>query len=384
MAKRDYYEVLGVEKSATEAEIKKAYRRLAMKYHPDKNQDDKAAEEKFKEASEAYEVLSDAGKRQRYDQFGHAGVENSFGSNGFSWDNFTHASDFEDIFSGFGGIFETLFGGRGGFGGGRRGQRNNRGEDLQISISLTLEEISKGVDKKIKISIKDICEHCKGTGSEDGNVETCSQCHGSGQVMQMTRSLFGQMQTVVTCPSCNGRGKIIKKKCKVCNGDGRESKSRTMNVHIPAGVAEGQYIRLRGQGNKGVRGGSSGDILVLIREKEHHIFERNDADLVCEFPLSFSQAALGAEILVPTLSAKIKMKIPSGTQSGKVFRLKAQGLPHVNSSYHGDVFIKVRVITPTKLSNEEKGLLKELQKFDSEKKLRPDKSYFKKFKDLFS
>lgn len=202
--------------------------------------------------------------------------------------------------------------------------------------------------------------------------------------MQMTRSLFGQMQTVVTCPSCNGTGKIIKKKCKVCNGDGRESKRRTMNVHIPAGVAEGQYIRLRGQGNKGVRGGSSGDILVLIREKEHHIFERNDADLVCEFPLSFSQAALGTEILVPTLSAKIKMKIPSGTQSGKVFRLKAQGLPHVNSSYHGDLFIKVRVITPTKLSNEEKGLLKDLQKFDSDKKLRPDKSFFKKFKDLFS
>lgn len=384
MAKRDYYEVLGVEKTASDSEIKKAYRRLAMKYHPDKNQDNKEAEDKFKEASEAYEVLSDSAKRQRYDQFGHAGVENSFGSGGFSWDNFTHASDFEDIFGGFGGIFETLFGGRGGFGGGRRSQRDNRGEDLQISISLTLEEIAKGVDKKIKINVKDTCKTCNGSGSEDGNTETCSQCHGTGQVMQTTRSLFGHMQTVVTCPSCNGQGKIIKKKCNVCNGEGREPKTKTMNVHIPAGVSEGQYIRLRGQGNAGMRGGSNGDILVLIREKEHDIFERNDADLICEYPISFSQAALGDEIQVPTITGKIKMKIPAGTQSGKIFRLKSQGLVHVNSSYHGDLFVKIRVMTPTKLSKEEKDLLEQLKKFDSDKKLRPEKSFFKKFKDLFS
>ncbi|MFC1887997.1 molecular chaperone DnaJ, partial [Candidatus Cloacimonadota bacterium] len=342
MAKRDYYEVLGVDKNASAADIKKAYRKLAMKFHPDKNKDNKEAEEKFKEASEAYEVLSDTDKKSKYDQFGHAGLEGAFGGSGFSWDNFTHAGDFSDIFGGFGGIFETLFGGSG-FGG-RKSRASNRGEDLQISISLTLEEIGKGVDKKIKISVKDTCDQCNGSGSSDGDVSTCPQCHGSGQVMRTTRSLFGQMQTVTTCPSCNGEGKIIKNKCNKCSGEGRTSKTKTMNVHIPPGVSEGQYIRLRGQGNKGPRNGSNGDILVLIHEKEHNIFERNDADLICEYPISFSQAALGTEIMCPTLSGKAKMKIPAGTQSGKIFRLKSQGLPHVNSVYKGDLFVKVVVI----------------------------------------
>jgi molecular chaperone DnaJ len=383
MAKRDYYEILGVEKNASDAEIKKAYRRLAMKYHPDKTKGDKAAEEKFKEASEAYEVLSDAQKRQKYDQFGHAGVESEFGSGGFSWDNFTHAGDFADIFgnSGFGSIFEHLFGGS--FGSGRTSERNNRGEDLQIALSLTLEEIAKGIDKKIKINIQDTCNTCNGTGSADGKTQNCSQCHGSGQVRQVSRSLFGHIQSVVTCPSCNGTGKIIKNKCLNCHGDGRSNRTKTISINIPAGVSEGQYIRLRGQGNRGKHGGENGDILVLIHEKEHEIFERQEANLICEYPISFSQAALGTEILCPTLSGKVKMKIPAGTQSGKVFRLRNQGLPHVNSSYHGDLFVKVRVITPTKINSEEKRLLEELAKFDSDKKLHPNKSFFGKLKDFF-
>jgi len=384
MAKRDYYEVLGVNKNAPDSEIKKTYRKLAMKYHPDKNKDDKAAEEKFKEASEAYEVLSDKDKKQRYDQFGHAGLDGAFGGGGFSWGDFTHAGDFSDIFGsgGLGSIFESLFGGSP-FGGRSRSGRSNRGEDLQINISLTLEEISKGIDKKIKISVKDTCDSCNGTGSADGEVKTCHQCHGSGQVMQTTRSLFGHMQTVVTCPSCRGEGKIIKNKCLKCSGEGRVPKTKTINVHMPAGVSEGQYIRLRGQGNRGKRRGTNGDILVLVHEREHKIFERNDANLICEYPISFSQAALGSEILCPTLSGKVKMKIPSGTQSGKVFRLRSQGLPHVNSVYHGDLYVKVLVITPTKLNSEEKELLKKLGKFDSEKKLRPEKSFFSKLKEFF-
>lgn len=384
MAKRDYYEVLGVDKNASQAEIKKAYRRLAMKYHPDKTKNDKEAENKFKEASEAYEVLSDNDKRQKYDQYGHAGLEGAFGGGGFSWENFTHASDFSDIFgdSGFGSIFEHLFGA--GFGGtGRRSQQSNRGEDLQISLSLTLEEIAKGVEKKIKINVQDTCKACNGTGSADGKVITCDQCRGSGRVKQTTRSLFGHMQTIVECPSCHGSGKIIKNKCPQCHGEGRIKRVKTVTISIPAGVSEGQYIRMRGQGNVGPNQGTKGDILVHIREKEHEIFERNEADLICEFPISFSQAALGTEIKVPTLSGKVKMKIPSGTQSGKVFRLRAQGLPHVNSTYRGDLYVKMRVITPTKLRSEEKQLFQELAKFDSEKKLQPGKSILGKIKDFF-
>lgn len=382
MSKRDYYEILGIEKSASEAEIKKAYRRLAMQYHPDKNKNDKTAEDKFKEASEAYEVLSDPDKRSKYDQYGHAGLEGAFGSGGFTWDNFTHASDFSDIFGSWGGIFDSLFGGS--FSGGRRYQNSNRGEDLQISLSLSLEDIAKGVDKKIKINVKDSCDRCNGSGSQDGKIQTCQQCHGSGQVMQTTRSLFGHMQTVVTCPTCHGEGTIIKSKCNQCNGEGRISKTKTINVHIPAGVAEGQYIRLRGQGNRGVRGGDSGDILVMIHEKEHSVFERKDADLICEYPISFSQAALGSELEVPTLSGKVKMKIPSGTQSGKLFRLKSQGLPHVNSSYRGDLYIRVIVVTPTGISGEEKQLLEKLGTFDAGRKLKPGRNFFAKFKEFFA
>ncbi len=381
MAKRDFYEVLGVDKSASESEIKKAYRKLAMKYHPDKNNDDKEAEEKFKEASEAYEVLSDKDKKQRYDQYGHAGMEGAFGGHGFTWDDFTHAGDFSD--DGFGGIFEHLFGGS--FSG-RRGssRQRNRGEDLQISLSLSLEEVNTGIEKKSKIGVKDSCDACNGTGSEDGNVKTCTQCHGSGRVMQMTRSLFGQMQTAVVCPTCHGEGKVIKNRCKKCSGEGRVSTHKTINVKIPAGIQEGQYIRLRGEGNRGLNGGTNGDILVHVKEKEHDIFKRQEADLICEFPISFSQAGLGAEIKCPTLGGKVKIKVPAGTQSGKVFRLRSQGLPHVNSTYRGDLYVKVIVITPTKLNSTERELLSKLAEFDEDKKFYPSKGFFNKLRHFFA
>lgn len=381
MAKRDYYEVLGVEKSADESTIKKAYRKLALQYHPDKNPDDKAAEEKFKEASEAYEVLSDASKRQIYDQYGHAGIDNQFGGGGFSWDNFTHFNDLNDIFGdGFSSIFDTFFGG----GMGRsQGRTANRGEDLQIELSLTLREIANGVEKTIKIGVKDNCEVCGGSGSAGGAPETCSQCHGSGQIKTVRQSLFGQMQTLSACPSCRGEGKIIKNKCTKCYGEGRAGKVKEVNVKIPSGVEEGQYIRLRGQGNVGPRGGSRGDILVLIHEKQDDTFERDGNNIILEYPLSFSQAVLGDEVEVPTLGPKVKMKIPAGTQSGRLFRLKGQGIQGLNSYSKGDLIVKVTLITPTKLSKEESELFEKLKKFDEKRQMEPGKSFLHKLREFF-
>ena len=283
MAKRDYYEVLGVEKNAEAPEIKKAYRKLAMQFHPDKNPDNKEAEEKFKEASEAYEILSDKDKRQLYDQYGHAGVENQFGAGGFSWENFTQRSDLNDIFGdSFSSIFEGLFGGRGFNSRGGSSRTSNRGEDLQIELSLSLKEIATGTEKKIKIGTKEACDKCDGTGSADGQVEECTQCRGTGQVRQVRQSLFGQMQTVSECPSCRGEGKIIKNKCTKCYGEGRMGKVKEITVKIPSGVEESQYIRLRGQGNIGPRGGTRGDIQVLIHEKQDELFERHGNDILIE------------------------------------------------------------------------------------------------------
>ena len=385
MAKRDYYEVLGIDKNASESEIKRAYRKLAMKYHPDKTKNNKEDEEKFKEASEAYEVLSDPEKRKRYDQYGHAGVQGDFSSGGFSWDDFTHASDFSDIFGdGFSSIFESFFGGGMGHSSRRRARTKPKGEDLQIALSLTLEEIADGVSKKIKINIKDTCDACNGTGSKDGNTKTCPQCRGTGRVKQVRSSLFGQVSTVTTCPSCHGEGQIIENRCTKCHGEGRVNKTKTLTVKVPAGVSEGQYIRLRRQGNVGRRNGERGDILVLIHEKEHEIFEREGADLKCEYPISFSQAALGTELLVPTLKSKTKFKVPPGTQTGKRFRLSKLGLPELNSSYRGDLYVKVIVVTPKKISSEERRLFEELAKYDSEKRLRPNKNFLNKLKDFFS
>ena len=385
MSKRDYYEVLGVPKSAEEAEIKKAYRKLAMQFHPDKNPDNKAAEEKFKEASEAYEVLSDKDKRQLYDQYGHAGVDQQFGSGGFNWSNFSHFDDISDIFGGggFSSIFETLFGGGGGFG--SRGQRRvNQGEDLQIELSLTLKEIALGTEKTIKVSVKDSCDKCGGSGSADGQVDSCSQCHGTGQVRTVRQSLFGQMQTVSECPSCRGEGKIIKNKCPKCYGEGRMGKVKEITVKIPAGVEENQYIRLRGQGNIGPRNGSHGDILVLIHEKQDDVFERDGNNIILEYPIHVSQAVLGDEIIVPTLTGSAKMKIPAGTQSGRLFRLKGQGIQGLNTYSRGDLIVRVNVITPTRITREETDLYQRLREFDKKRELKPGKSFLNKLKDFFT
>ncbi len=386
MSKRDYYEVLGIEKSADESAIKSAYRKLAMQFHPDKNPDDHTAEEKFKEAAEAYEVLSDQDKRRRYDQYGHAGVDNSFGSGGFDWNNFTHANEFEDLFGGFSSIFEQFFGGS--FGGSRRGSRGEqqpRGEDLRIEMSLTLKEIDTGVSKTIKINIKDSCPKCNGSGSEDGKVQSCQQCNGQGQVRQVRQSLFGQVQSIVTCPSCHGEGKIIQKKCVSCKGEGRIPKSKDIKIDIPAGISEGQYIRMRGIGNKGQRGGINGDILVLIHEKDDDVFERDGSHLICEYPISFSTAALGGEIIVTTQSdEKLKLKIPAGTQTGKILKLRGKGLPEVNnSSYRGDIIIKVDVVTPTSLTAEEIKHFEALREFDEKRGLKPGKGFWSKLKNIF-
>jgi molecular chaperone DnaJ len=385
MSKRDYYEVLGVPKTADEAEIKKAYRKLAMQFHPDKNPDNKEAEEKFKEASEAYEILSDKDKRQTYDQFGHAGIDQQFGNGGFNWSNFSHFEDISDLFGGggFSSIFDTLFGG--GFSRGGGGQRrSNQGENLQIELSLTLKEIALGTEKKIKISVKDACDKCNGTGSADGQVDSCTQCHGTGQVRTVRQSLFGQMQTVSECPSCRGEGKTIRNKCPKCYGEGRMGKVKEINVKIPAGVEENQYIRLRGQGNIGPRNGSHGDILVLIHEKQDDLFERDGNNIILEFPIHVSQAVLGDEVVVPTITGTAKMKIPAGTQSGRLFRLKGQGIQGLNTYSRGDLIVKINVVTPTKISREETELYRKIREMDMKRELKPGKSFRDKLKDFFT
>ncbi len=386
MAKRDYYEVLGLAKNATVQEIKKSYRKLAMKFHPDKNQGNKAAEEKFKEASEAYEVLSDENKKNRYDRFGHAGLEGAFGhSGGFRWEDFSHASDFSDIFGegGFSSIFENLFGS--GFSSSRGRRRVNKGEDLRINITLSLQEIALGTDKTIRIKVKDSCEKCSGTGSKSRYVKTCPQCRGSGSVRQVQRSLFGQMQTIVSCPTCNGTGDVIDSPCPNCSGSGRKLSSKKIKVHIPAGVQQGQYIRLPKQGNASFGKGVKGDILVVISERDDKIFSRDDENLFIEYPISFSQAALGDTLSIPTIYGKtIKVKVTQGTQSEKVLRIKGQGLAAVNRGYKGDMYVKLRVITPTKLTEKEKSLYSKLSEFDAKRSLTPEKSFFDKFRDMFN
>lgn len=376
MAKRDYYEVLGVPKTADEAEIKKAYRKLAMQFHPDKNPDNKAAEEKFKEASEAYEVLSDKDKRQIYDQYGHAGIDQQLGNGGFNWDNFSHFEDISDLFGGggFGSIFETLFGGGfGGRGGGQ--QRSNRGSDLRIELSLSLKEIALGTEKTVKINAKEACDVCHGSGSADGNTETCSQCRGTGQVRTVRQSLFGQMQTVSECPSCRGEGKIIRNKCSKCYGEGRMAKTKEIKVKIPGGMEEGRILPVSGQGHIGPRNGPHGDLLVQVNEKQDDLFERHGNNVVLDFPVHFTQAVLGDEIIVPTLTGKAKMKIPAGTQSGREFRLKGEGIQGLYSDSRGDLIVRINVHTPSRLSREESDLYKRLAELNKKRELKPGKSF---------
>ena len=378
MAKRDYYEVLGVERDASEKAIKGAYRKKALKYHPDRNPGDAAAEEQFKEASEAYEVLSDPDKKAAYDRYGHAGIEGNFGSGGFQWTDFTHAGDFQDI---FGDIFESFFGG------GRRprgGSVKPKGRDLKIKMALTLEEIATGVEKNIALTRLQRCKSCDGTGAASGaGRKACGTCGGQGQVQQMARTLFGPSMTIVTCPTCEGEGHIVSNPCPECRGEGRERGQTTLPVRIPAGVQEGNYIPLRGQGEVGPRGGPAGDCLVFIEEKEHDYFIRDGNHVIYRLPLGFGQAALGAEVEVPTLSGKALLKIPAGTQSGRVFRMGGRGIPDVNGRGVGDQLVEVVLWTPEGLSRRERELFAELAELEQVRVAKEGEGFFAKVCNAF-
>jgi molecular chaperone DnaJ len=384
MGKRDYYEVLGVSKSASSDEIKKAYRKQALKYHPDKNPDSKEAEEKFKEAAEAYEVLSDPQKRSRYDQFGHAGVSGAAGG-GFSGSGMT----IEDIFNQFGDIFGD-FGGFGGFGfGGSRGRssrRVNKGSNLRVKVSLNLEEIANGVEKKIKVNKYITCNTCGGTGARGNDgYTTCSTCHGSGHVTRVTNTLLGQMQTTSTCPQCNGEGKIVKDRCTSCHGEGITKAEEVIKINIPAGVAEGMQLNVTGKGNAARRGGINGDLLVVIEEKAHPELVRDGNDLLYQLNLSFPKAALGTTTEIPTVEGKVKIRIDAGTQPGKILRLRGKGLPEVNGYGKGDLLVSVNVWVPKNLSREEQKLL---DKLDESTNFKPDpakmeKGFFEKIRNYF-
>jgi molecular chaperone DnaJ len=379
--KRDYYEVLGVGKNATADEIKKAYRKKAVQYHPDKNPGDKEAEEKFKEAAEAYDVLSDAQKRQRYDQFGHAGMggASGFGGAGMSMEDIF--SQFGDI---FGGSFSSFFGGAGGSRAG--GPRVRRGSDLRVRVRVTLEEIATGVDKKIKVKKLVNCKHCHGTGSADGSAgETCPTCHGSGRVVQAQRGIFGMMQVQSECPTCHGEGKIIKNKCSHCHGEGVVREEEVIDIHIPAGVAGGMQIPVQGKGNAAPHGGVNGDLLVLIEEEEHKDFLRDGSDLVYNLLLDMPTAILGGQVQIPTLQGEAKITIAAGTQPGKVLRMRGKGLPMIDQYARqygtGDMLINVGVYIPEALNKEEKKMIEKLKDSENVRPGASDKKNF--FKNIF-
>ncbi len=364
MEKRDYYEVLGVSRDASLDEIKKAYRKLALKYHPDRNPGDKESEENFKEATEAYEILRDSEKRSRYDQFGHAGMTGA-GAGGFG--GFSGGFDLSDAlrafmrdFGGFGG-FEDLFGVSSSSR--RRGGRTAiRGKDLQIRLRLTLKEVASGVVKKIKVKKMIPCSRCNGTGSKGGSSrQTCPDCQGTGEIRQVSRSLFGQFVNIATCSTCNGQGIVIKEPCSLCKGEGRVRGSKSVEVKIPAGVSMGNYITLEGQGDVGPRGGPAGNLIILIEETQDEIFERHGYDIICDLPVSFSQLALGVRVETPTLEGKAILKIPPGTHSHKIFRLKGKGIPRLHSYGRGDQLVRLVAWTPQNLSKAEQETFEELE-----------------------
>ncbi len=381
MSKRDYYEVLGVDKNASATEIKKSYRKLALKFHPDKNPDNKEAEEKFKEAAEAYEVLSNEEKKAKYDRFGHAGMGGASGFGG-------GGMNMEDIFSQFGDIFGgSGFGGFGGFGGGGgQGRRVNRGSNIRVKVKLTLKDIVNGVEKKIKVKKYISCNTCTGTGAEGGSgFSTCSQCNGSGQVTRVTNTFLGQMQTASTCPQCGGDGKIITNKCNPCGGDGIVKDDETIELKIPAGVEDGMQLSVSGKGNMGARNGMAGDLIVLIEEEEHEALKRDGNNILFDLYIPFPDAVLGTEVTVPTVNGKAKIKIEEGTQGGKVLRLRNKGIPEINGYRTGDQLVNINVWTPQKLNKEEKKILEKLK---GSKSFEPnpsaqDKGFFERMKDYF-
>ena len=384
MAKRDYYEVLGIEKGASADEIKKAYRKTALKYHPDRNPDNKEAEEKFKEAAEAYDVLSNPDKRARYDQYGHAGMDGA----GAGFGGFGGGFSMEDIFSQFGDIFG---GGFGFSGGGRARQRTNRGSDIRVRVSLTLEEIANGVTKKLKLNKSVTCDACGGSGAKDASSRvTCSNCNGQGYVMQVQNTFFGRMQSQTVCPVCGGQGTVIKDKCTKCAGEGCVKSSEVVEFNIPAGVAEGMMITVSGKGNAARQGGVNGDLLVVIEEQADPRFIRDGANLIHNLTIPVTTAILGGEVEVPTITGKAKINITQGTQAGKVLRLRGKGLPAINSygSYNGtgDLLVVVDIALPTSLNSEEKELVAKLSQQPHFRN--PEKSnkqnIFERMKDFFN
>jgi molecular chaperone DnaJ len=388
MAKRDYYEVLGVSKGASAEEIKKAYRKTALKYHPDRNPDDASAEDKFKEAAEAYDVLSDPDKRARYDRFGHAGMGGAAGGGGFQG-----GMSMEDIFSQFGDIFGG--GGAGDpfeafFGGGRRGggrSRGKRGANLRVKLKLNMQEMAQGTTKKIKVKKHTACDACDGTGAKDGTaMETCGTCGGHGMVRQVTNTILGQMQTTTTCPTCHGSGRQIKANCPKCTGTGRAYGEETISIDIPAGVSSGVQLSMSGRGNAGEQGGPPGDLIVAIEEVPHENLTREGHNVIFELYISLADAALGTSVEVPTIEGAARIKIPPGTQGGKIFRLKGKGFPEINGYGRGDQLVHVNIWVPKRLTAEEKALLEQLRESPN---FHPDpghkdRGFFEKMKDYFS
>ena len=386
MSKKDYYDLLGVEKTASENDIKKAYRKLAMKYHPDKfsnasEKEKKEAEEQFKEVNEAYQVLSDADKRAKYDRFGHAAFENGGGgAGGFGgFGGFEGFGNAEDIFSSF-------FGGGGGFGGfgGGRQRGPEPGADLRVDVTFTLEEVAKGVEKEINYRRQAKCKTCNGTGAEPGsNLKTCDKCNGTGKIKVTQRTVFGNFQSVEECDKCKGKGKIPEKKCKSCNGTGLERETVKKTVKIPIGIEDGQRLRLSGMGDASTEGGPNGDLYIFIHVKEHDFFVRHGDDIICEIPITFAKAALGGEIDIPTLKGKKSIKIPAGTQNGKVFRLKGEGINNPRGYVPGDQLVKIIIEVPTNLTDDQQELLRKFDESLKDKNYKMNKSFIERFKDFF-
>lgn len=384
MSKRDYYEILGVDKSADESTIKKAYRKVAMQYHPDRNPGDKSAEEKFKEAAEAYEVLSNADKKARYDRYGHAGVDGMSGG-GFSGGGM----NMEDIFSQFGDIFGDDGGPFSAFFGRQSGGRSTgqKGTNLRIKVALSLEEIESGVTKKIKVKKQTSCSSCSGSGAKDSSsVATCRTCGGSGYVRQVRNTFMGQMQTTAVCPTCSGSGQSVTSNCNTCKGEGRVMNEELIDIDIPAGVTEGIQLSMRGKGNAGKNGGPAGDLLITIEEKPHDTLSRDQNNIVYDLFLNFADAALGTNVEVPTLSGKVKVKIPPGTQAGKIFRLKGKGLPSIQQYGKGDQLINVNIWTPKDLSDEDVKILEKMKTLPSfePKPNKGEKGFFERMREYFN
>lgn len=377
MAKRDYYEVLGIDKNADEATIKRAFRQQAKKNHPDLNPGDKEAEERFKEVNEAYQILSDPQKRQQYDQFGFDGPQGGFGGGGYGdFSGFGGAGfgGFEDIFSSF-------------FGGGARQANPNaprQGDDLRMDVTISFEEAAKGCEKEVNVVRDETCENCGGTGAKPGTKPTtCPDCHGSGQVTQVRNTAFGRIQNVTTCPKCRGTGKIVSDPCPKCNGRGKKRTSRRRTVKIPAGIDNGQVLTIRGQGGAGENGGPNGDLLIVVNVRPHKLFKRRDYDMYLDLPITFTQAALGAEVDVPTLDKPVKYQIPEGTQPGTVFRIKGEGIPYLRGSGKGDLYVTAKVEVPRKLSEKQKDLLRQFDGETTGNEYQEKKNFFERLKDAF-